>query len=124
MKFKEEQLSRFFDESNHYRHRHKYIKNEACLSESDFCLANFYAFLKIIQKETEKGDNRPIYVEDFFERIDEAVDIAPIINELQNFDRPIYILISGGYSTERITNKMEMEKGENINVLHNVFFKF
>ena len=54
------------DEKNYYCLEHKYVSNDNCLSESDYKIANFKKFLKIAKEETEKGDNRPIYIFNFF----------------------------------------------------------
>ena len=70
------------DERNSYSFLHKYVANENNLSECDYNIANFKKFIEIAREETEKGDTRPIYVFNFFERLDEATDIEPFIDLL------------------------------------------
>ena len=100
-------LSKLFtfksDEKNYYCMEHKYVTNDDYLSESDFQIANFKRFLRIVKCETKRGDNRPIYIFNFFERIDEAADIIPFIDELASFGRQVFISISTNYPEEKIT---------------------
>ena len=81
-----------FDKKNYYRHSNNYVEYESYMSLSDYSLANFKAFLEIVRKETQKGDTRTIYIDGFFDRIDESVNITPILNELMKLHRPIMIL--------------------------------
>lgn len=100
-------LSKLFtfksDEKNYYCVEHKYVANDDSLSESDFQIANFKRFLRIVKCETKRGDNRPIYIFNFFERIDEAADIIPFIDELASFGRQVFISVSANYPEEKIT---------------------
>ena len=66
------------DERNSYNFFNKYVANENYLSECDYNIENFKSFIEIAREETEKGDVRPIYVFNFFERLDEATDISPL----------------------------------------------
>ena len=59
------------DKRNCYNFHHKYIKNYNCIGESSFNIKNFKKFIALARKETVKGDTRPIYVFNFFERLDE-----------------------------------------------------
>ena len=88
------------DERNSYSFLNKYVANENNLSECDYNIANFKRFIEIARKETEKGDTRPIYVFNFFERLDEATDIAPFVDLLASFGRQVFIGI-GNYPIER-----------------------
>ena len=92
-----------FDEQNCYNFHHKYIKNYNCLGESSFNIKNFKKFIALARKETVKGDTRPIYVFNFFERLDEATDILPFIDLLASLGRQVFIGI-GNYPIERFEN--------------------
>ena len=92
------------DERNSYNFCNKYVANENYLSECDYNIENFKRFIEIAREETEKGDVRPIYVSNFFERLDnEATDIAPFIDLLASLDRQVFIGI-GNYPIERFAN--------------------
>ena len=88
------------DERNSYSFLNKYIANENYLSECDYNIENFKKFIEIARKETEKGDTRPIYVFNFFERLDEATNIAPFVDLLVSLGRQVFIGI-GNYPIER-----------------------
>ena len=88
------------DERNSYNFFNKYVANENNLSECDYNIENFKKFIEIARKETEKGDTRPIYVFNFFERLDEATDIAPFVDLLASLGRQVFIGI-GNYPIER-----------------------
>ena len=91
------------DERNSYNFCNKYVANENYISECDYNIENFKRFIEIAREETEKGDVRPIYVSNFFERLDEATDIAPFIDLLASLGRQVFIGI-GNYSSERFEN--------------------
>ena len=88
------------DESNSYNFFNKYVANENNLSECDYNIENFKRFIEIARDETLKGDTRPIYVFNFFERLDEATDISPFIDLLASIGRQVFIGI-GNYPIER-----------------------
>ena len=88
------------DDRNSYNFLNKYVANENYLSECDYNIENFKKFIEIARKETEKGDTRPIYVFNFFERLDEATDIEPFIDLLASLGRQVFIGI-GNYPIER-----------------------
>ena len=89
------------DESNSYNFFNKYVANENNLSECDYNIENFKRFIEIARDETLKGDTRPIYVFNFFERLDEATDIKPFIELLFSLDRQVFIGIGNNYPIER-----------------------
>ena len=91
------------DERNSYSFLNKYVANENNLSECDYNIANFKRFIEIAREETEKGDTRPIYVFNFFERLDEATDIEPFIDLLASLGRQVFIGV-GNYQIERFEN--------------------
>ena len=89
------------DDRNSYSFLNKYIANENYLSECDYNIANFKRFIEIAREETEKGDARLIYVFNFFERLDEATDIAPFIDLLGSLGRQVFVGVSNTYPFER-----------------------
>ena len=88
------------DDCNSYNFLNKYIANENNLSECDYNIENFKKFIEIAREETVKSDSRPSYVFNFFERLDEATDIAPFIDLLASLGRQVFIGI-GNYPIER-----------------------
>ncbi len=47
-------------------------------------------------------DDRPIFIYDYFDRLDEAIDIAPILNKLSSLGRQIFIAVCSNYPTEKL----------------------
>ena len=88
------------DEKNCFSHPFPYLKNEKLLSACDYNIESFKRFIEIAREETKKGDTRPIYVFNFFERLDEATDIAPFIDLLASLGRQVFVGI-GNYPTKR-----------------------
>ena len=89
------------DDRNSYNFLNRYVANENYLSECDYNIANFKRFIEIARAETEKGDTRPIYVFNFFERLDEATDTAPFIDLLASLGRQVFVGVSNTYPFER-----------------------
>ena len=89
------------DKRNCYNSHHKYVKNDNYLGESSFNIENFKKFIVLAREETAKGDTRPLYVFNFFERLDEATDIAPFIDLLASLGRQVFVGISNTYPIER-----------------------
>ena len=89
------------DERNSYNFLNKYTANENNLSECDYNIANFKRFIEIVKEETAKGDTRPIYIFNFFERLDESTNITPFIDALATLDRQVFVGVSNTYPIER-----------------------
>ena len=89
------------DERNSYNFFNKYIENKNNLSECDYNIANFNRFIEIAKEETAKVDTRPIYIFNFFERLDDATDITPFINALASLGRQVFVGVSNTYPIER-----------------------
>ena len=102
------------DEKNCYSIHNRYFKNDRNLSECDYNLENFLSFLDVVKTETQKGDRRPIYVLDFFERLDEAFDITPLLEWLDSIERKVFIVVPSTYPVERFNHykTLHIEKGE------------
>ena len=96
------------DDRNSYNFFNKYVANENYLSECDYNIENFKRFIEIAREETEKGDVRPIYVFNFFERLDVATDIAPFIDLLASLGKQVFIGI-GNYPLERFEKCMKVQ---------------
>ena len=94
------------DESNSYNFFNKYVANENYLSECDYNIENFKKFIEIAREETEKGG--PIYVFNFFERLDEATDIEPFIDLLASLGRQVFVGV-GNYPIERFEKNDKLQ---------------
>lgn len=90
------------DKLNFFRKGHKYAYNDGFLSESDYFIENFRAFLCVLKEETEKGDTRPIFISNFFERIDAAVDITPFLDTLAGLGRQVFVSVTKSYPYEKM----------------------
>ena len=89
------------DERNSYSFLNKYIENENNLSECDYNIENFKRFIEIAKEETAKGDARPLYIFNFFERLDnKSTDITPFIEALASLGRQVFVGISNNYPLE------------------------
>ena len=42
-------------------------------------------------------DDRPIFIYDYFDRLDEAIDITPVLDELASLGRQVFISVYAGY---------------------------
>lgn len=79
------------------------VKRSLPLGESNLILNGFYAFINAVAKE-EKG--RPLFLCNFLERLDEAVDLQPVFEALLATGRQIFIIVPQSYeikSLERTT---------------------
>lgn len=94
--------SKLGDKRNCYSIHNRYFINDKNLSEQEYNVENFKCFLEIVKAETEKGDTRPICIFDFFDRLDEAVDITPFLEPLSALGRQVFVGVSEGYPIERI----------------------
>ena len=57
-------------------------------------------------------DDRPIFIYDYFDRLDEATDITPVLNKLSSLGRQVFIAVCANYPIE----KMKHGKVQIINV--------
>lgn len=89
------------DERNSYSFLNKYVVNENNFSECDYNIENLNRFIEIAKAETQNCDARPVYIFNFFERLDEATDIAPFIDALASIGRQVFVGISNNYPLER-----------------------
>jgi len=92
------------DNKNSYNFQNKYISNGKNLSECEYNIKNFKRFIEIVKEESTKGDVHPIYIFNFFERLDEASDITQFIDALASLDRQVFVGISNNYPLERFEN--------------------
>mgnify|MGYP005914253271 CR=1 FL=1 len=51
---------------------------------------------------TSCDDDRPIFIYDYFDRLDEAIDITPILNKLSSLDRQVFIAVCSNYPIEKL----------------------
>ena len=50
-------------------------------------------------------DDRPIFIYDYFDRLDEAIDIASILDKLSSLGRQVFISVCTGYPCEKMAHK-------------------
>jgi len=98
------------DEKNCYSIHNRYFKDDRNLSECDYNIENFNRFIEIVKEETARGDTRPLYVFDFFERLDDkSTDITPFIDALASLGRQVFVSVSNTYPLERFeSNKVQL----------------
>ena len=46
---------------------------------------------------TPCDDDRPIFIYDYFDRLDEAIDITPVLDKLSSLDRQVFISVCPSY---------------------------
>lgn len=69
-------------------------KNLRYLGESNAILARFY---NALQSVAGRNDDFPLLLWDFLERLDEAVDIRPILQALNATGRQVFIAVPHYY---------------------------
>jgi len=47
-------------------------------------------------------DDRPIFIYDYFDRLDEAIDITPILDKLSSLGRQVFISVCAGYPCKKM----------------------
>lgn len=67
---------------------------EGVLSESDRLLSAFSKFLMLVES---CNDNRPVFICDFFERLDEAIDVRSVFEELNLSGRKVFVSVGENY---------------------------
>ena len=77
------------------------VENPLMLSESDLRIADLENF---IAKAKEEKSEKPIYIFNFFERIDESVNIDPILSELSSLGRQVFVSVGASYPSERLAD--------------------
>ena len=64
-------------------------------------------------------DDRPIFIYDFFDRLDEAIDITPIFDKLSSLGRQVFIAVCSNYPIEKLKHDAvqivytEVDNGKN-----------
>ena len=48
------------------------------------------------------ADDRPIFIYDYFDRLDEAIDITPILDKLSSLGRQVFIAVCPNYPVEKL----------------------
>ncbi len=63
------------------------------------------------------ADDRPIFIYDYFDRLDEAIDITPILNKLSSLGRQVFIAVCSNYPIEKLKHyKVQVVNTEADNV--------
>ncbi len=58
-------------------------------------------------------DNRPIFIYDYFDMLDQSVDITPILNKLLSLGRQIFVAVCPNYPSDKlIQNKIQIIETE------------
>ena len=47
-------------------------------------------------------DDRPIFIYDYFDRLDEAIDITPVLDRVSSLGRQVFISVCANYPTEKL----------------------
>ena len=48
------------------------------------------------------ADDRPIFIYDYFDRLDEAIDITPVLDRVSSLGRQVFISVCANYPTEKL----------------------
>lgn len=72
------------------------------LGESDETLRRFSVFLEETRLRSALGDIRPLFLYNFLERLDEAVDIGEILKALATIGRQVFIAASHSYQIKTL----------------------
>lgn len=83
------------------------LDNPNMLSESDAILTSFHSF---IEKLPNQKNGRPVFLFNFLERLDSAVDPLPLLAELSATGRQVFILLSGNYTIPNIETAVQTVK--------------
>ena len=63
------------------------------------------------------ADDRPIFIYDYFDRLDEAIDITPILDALSSLGRQVFIAVCSNYHPKKLKhNKVQVVNTEADNV--------
>jgi hypothetical protein len=73
------------------------LSSDIRFSETDRRLEAFNRFV-----ESLTNDDRPILIYDFFERIDESVDVTHYINKLASLGRQVFVAVSPNYPLDKM----------------------
>lgn len=65
------------------------------MSESDRILAAFETFS--VQCENSTNDDRPIFIYNLFDRLDESIDVCPYLDKLSALGRQVFVSVCTGY---------------------------
>lgn len=62
-------------------------------------------------------DDRPIFIYDYFDRLDEAIDVTPVLDRLSSLGRQVFISVCTNYPIEKLKhNKVQVVNTEADNV--------
>lgn len=83
------------------------LDNPNMLSESDAILTSFHSF---IEKLPDQKNGRPVFLLNFLERLDRAVDILPILEDLTATGRQVFVLLPDNCTIPNIENAVQTVK--------------
>jgi len=83
------------------------LDNPHMLSESDLILESFRCFIEMLP---DQQNGRPVFLFNFLERLDSAVDPLPLLADLSATGRQVFILLSGNYTIPNIETAVQTVK--------------
>ena len=48
------------------------------------------------------ADDRPLFIYNYFDHLDEAIDVTPVLNQLASLGRQVFIAVCGSYPAEKL----------------------
>ena len=78
---------------------------DATSGESDLVERELKRFICSLKEDMARGDERPVYLFNCFDRLDDAVDIQPYLDALASLGRQVFVSVCGGYPTEKLTHR-------------------
>ena len=74
------------------------ISADARLPESKHLLNEFGSFVN----KLSDNDDRPLFIYDFFDRLDEAIDINPLLDKLSSLGKQVFISVCANYPKQKL----------------------
>lgn len=78
------------------------LSGTAHLGESDASLCRFYGFIRDVKRCSALGDTRQLYICNFLERLDEAVDLRPVLEAMKATGRQAFVAVPHYYSVTQL----------------------
>ncbi len=107
--FSKDDTEEYLDRLNMVNSRTCYVFEKALASiykripsESDRMVAAFNSFINCISRIE---DDRPVFVYDFFDMIDESVDIRPFLYKMASMGRQIFVSVGKNFPHEKMEYK-------------------
>ena len=72
--------------------------------ESDLVERELKRFICSLKEDTARGDERPVYLFNCFDRLDDAVVILPYLDALASLGRQVFVSVGLDYPEEKMTH--------------------